>query len=137
MQNKDAPDYVHNRMYTSKQPRADLVKFLNSMNFGMLMVTAKARAGSRYFHVRFLKEEPLLDPTDCSWCTKNGWQTARYLEDGRGAMLMPHRSVNLTRSASTLSVSESVTRLALSPLDQSSPNLASRHHFSRAVERGT
>ena len=32
------------------------------------------------------------------------------------------------------SVSEPVTRLALQPPDQSSPNLVSRHYFSYAVE---
>ena len=54
------------------------MKFLNSKNFGMLMTTAKATAGRRYRRVRFLK----LDPDGlkaCSWCTKNGWHTARYL----------------------------------------------------------
>ncbi len=63
------------------------MKFLNSMNLGMLMRAAKASAGRRYLRVRFLKKDPALPPPPPtpdasaeSWCTKNGWHTARYLQ---------------------------------------------------------
>jgi hypothetical protein len=54
------------------------MKFRNSMNLGMLMIVARTSAGKRYLMALFLKD--LFELMACSWWTKKGWQTARYLK---------------------------------------------------------